>query len=105
MKRQIRKGVFETNSSSVHSLCLCTNDEYDKWMAGEYVYNHYNEELVPITPEVKKEMEEEKNSRWKDYLTYDEFFDGYYIGHETFEEHKYIDGKKIIAFGYHGYDG
>lgn len=30
MKRQIRRGVFETNSSSVHSLTMCSDDEYKK---------------------------------------------------------------------------
>lgn len=108
MKRQIRKGVFETNSSSVHALCLCTNDEYGKWMAGEYVYDCYNEELVPITPEIKEIMEEESrdNHKWdRSYLTYDQFYDYDYISYETFEETKCFDGKEIIAFGYSGYNG
>ncbi len=29
MKRQIRQGVFETNSSSTHSICIATETEYD----------------------------------------------------------------------------
>ena len=28
MKRQIRRGVFETNSSSQHSICIMKNDEH-----------------------------------------------------------------------------
>lgn len=28
MKRQIRRGVFETNSSSQHSLCIMKKDEH-----------------------------------------------------------------------------
>ena len=28
----IRKGVFETNSSTTHSIILCTIEEYEKWM-------------------------------------------------------------------------
>ena len=31
MKTQIRKGTFETNSSSVHSLVMCNKSDYDKW--------------------------------------------------------------------------
>ena len=31
MKRQIRRGVFETNSSSTHSITMCSNKEYEKW--------------------------------------------------------------------------
>ena len=26
MKKQVRQGVFETNSSSVHAICICTDD-------------------------------------------------------------------------------
>lgn len=30
MKRQIRRGVFETNSSSQHSLCIIKKDHVDR---------------------------------------------------------------------------
>lgn len=30
MKRQIRNNVFETNSSSVHSMTICMKDDFDK---------------------------------------------------------------------------
>ena len=49
MKTQIRRGVFETNSSSVHSICITTEDEFEYfpaevvftpgefgWESGEY---------------------------------------------------------------------
>ena len=32
----IRHGLFETNSSSVHSMTLLTQDEYKKWESGDY---------------------------------------------------------------------
>lgn len=28
---QVRQGVFETNSSSTHSLNICTQEEFDAW--------------------------------------------------------------------------
>lgn len=31
MKEVIRRGIFETNSSSVHSITMCSDDEYNKW--------------------------------------------------------------------------
>ena len=31
MKRQIRRGVFETNSSSTHSLVMCSEEEFEAW--------------------------------------------------------------------------
>ena len=35
---QVRKNVFETNSSSTHSLVMAVKSEFDKWTAGEYYY-------------------------------------------------------------------
>ena len=35
MKEQVRRGVFETNSSSTHSITMCLESEYDKWLNGE----------------------------------------------------------------------
>ena len=41
----IRMGVFETNSSSVHSLILCTADDYRDWINGDKLLNvYYNED-------------------------------------------------------------
>ena len=31
MKRQIRRGTFETNSSSTHVIVMCMESDYDKW--------------------------------------------------------------------------
>lgn len=28
---QVRQGVFETNSSSTHTLTICSKDDYDSW--------------------------------------------------------------------------
>lgn len=40
---KVRRNVFETNSSSVHSITMCLEDIYDKWMNDEvYFYDsHY----------------------------------------------------------------
>lgn len=49
MKIQIRRGTFETNSSSVHSLCICTKEEFDAWKNGELLYDPYgckNEKFI-----------------------------------------------------------
>lgn len=37
----IRTNVFETNSSSVHSLILCTADDYRAWIDGDRLLNIY----------------------------------------------------------------
>ena len=37
--RQIRNNVFETNSSSTHSIAICTEDEFNDWMDGKLYKN------------------------------------------------------------------
>lgn len=40
MKLTIRKGIFETNSSSTHVCIICKNeDEYQNFIKGNYYYN------------------------------------------------------------------
>lgn len=36
--RIVRKGVFETNSSSTHSITMCMKSDYDKWSNGELYF-------------------------------------------------------------------
>lgn len=101
MKVQIRRGVFETNSSSVHSLTMCMKSDYDKWVAGELVWSRWDLELVPITDEVKSSM----NTDEKDFLTYEQFNDWEYLEYETFEEEYHTpNNETVIAFGYYGHD-
>ena len=97
MKRQMRRGVFETNSSSVHSLTMCLQSEFDKWVAGELIFDDWREELVEITQDVKDDVRNR-------YLTYEQFNDWNYIEYETFETHQTINNQKIVAFGYYGHD-
>ena len=62
MKRQIRRGVFETNSSSTHSLTICTEEEFNKWKNGELLFDKWHAELVKkvnLTKEQKADAEEE----------------------------------------------
>lgn len=48
MKVQIRGGVFETNSSSVHSLVVCTKAEFEAFKKGELFYDSWSGELVSL---------------------------------------------------------
>lgn len=42
----VRRNVFETNSSSTHSLIICSDKVYNDWMDGKVVYDSYDEEFV-----------------------------------------------------------
>lgn len=46
MKKTVRKNVFETNSSSTHSLVFCTDEEYEKLKKEEMFIQCWNNELV-----------------------------------------------------------
>lgn len=34
----VRRGTFETNSSSTHSITMCSKSEFDKWKNGEIYF-------------------------------------------------------------------
>jgi hypothetical protein len=76
--------------------------DYDKWVAGELVLDTYGDQLVPITSEIKSDMD----SKYSHYLTYDQFNDWNYMEYETFKTtFKTPNNEEIISFGYYGYDG
>lgn len=121
MKLQIRRGVFETNSSSVHSITMCSAEKFQEWRDGKVLYQEYSEdefvdaekylnelrkEILEKYPELEDDSEalEEKIEEWMhDDCTYGyEDYPGDY--YETFYE-KYKQGKEeIVAFGYYGRD-
>jgi hypothetical protein len=76
--------------------------DYDKWVAGELVWDRWNKELVLITPEIKASMEDDE----REYFTYEQFNDWDYIDYETFKKNYTTpSGEEIVSFGYYGYDG
>lgn len=126
--KQIRHGVFETNSSSTHSITMCMKSDYDAWEHGELYWNRWGGNFV--TKEfVEKEIEElrelfrrdypdyiqgdeewEEKFRWfvnddKQYYTHKEFYDYEFIDYETFADtFKTPSGEEIVSFGYYGND-
>ena len=75
MKISIRQGVFETNSSSVHSCSVCTSDEYKKWKNGEIWYNEGKDKYLPADEAIEFNL---KLIKENDEMTNEEF--------ETFAE-------------------
>lgn len=74
MKRQIRRGVYETNSSSSHSITMCSEEEFEKWKDGKILFDAWKEEFVDnvnLTDDQKeyarKEYESKKNDFSKDW--------------------------------------
>ena len=102
MKIKIRRGVFETNSSSVHSLVMCTDDDYNKWKRGEILYDKWAVKLVTLEDAKKEEGDENFKSRFLDYKRFNSW---QYMEYETFEQTFKTPGNEIVhGFGYYGYD-
>lgn len=116
----VRRGTFETNSSSTHSITMCSEDEYNKWKNGELLYDYWHEEFITkkeYEEKIKKEKEEyfkkypnETEEDFEEYIEDDKQFFNYqdfwdYIDYETFEDsYTTSKGEKVIAFGYYGND-
>lgn len=94
---KIRKNIFETNSSSTHSICICSEEEYADWIKGKLLYDRDFNRLMKIEalPE---------HADLDDYQSFDDFCNDDYL--ETYEK-RYTtkSGDKIVIFGKYGYDG
>ena len=116
---QLRSNIFETNSSSVHCMTICENNEdFEKWKNGELLYdcekNKFctREEAIEEIKEFYKESscfdttptEDEINDMLDEFefYTYEEFG-----GDMDYFEKEYTtkSGDTITIFGYYGYDG
>ena len=105
--KQIRQGVFETNSSSTHSLTMVSKEEYEKFAAGELLMD-YDDKLVTKEVALERVHEYDKEATEDDLFEHDfRSLDGYYGDeYETFkEEFTTKSGDVIVAFGYYGYNG
>lgn len=127
MKRQIRQGVFETNSSSTHSLTIMMKKDYVRWHKEKlYLFNDYtygwNDEDAPLkkTLYTKDEVIEflKKNKYYKNedfsYIDNQILKDAGFISSDDegseyledfYEEFTTSSGETIVAFGEYGYDG
>lgn len=94
--RQVRRGVFETNSSSVHSITMCMKSDYDKWVNGELYWNRWSDGFVSKETVDKADYTGSYYSyeRYCDEIEFEEFYD----------EITTPNGETVIAFGYYGND-
>jgi hypothetical protein len=123
MKRQIRRGVFETNSSSTHSLTMMMKSDYDRWQTEQlYLYEggygwEFNKPIKNNLYTKDEVMKFAKNNRYYNgeeeidnetmrdmgFISWDdegsEYLEGFY------QEFTTPSGETIVAFGEYGYDG
>lgn len=127
--KQIRQSVFETNSSSVHSLTMCMKADWDRWMNGEVLmkegkflekeaalkenaedlrkYYDCSEESIQDYLNGKTTLKDLGLSSWGivDYWhTSDEdsdFLEGSYY-EDFYDVFKTPSGEEVVSFGYFG---
>lgn len=89
--KQIRPGLFETNSSSTHVLTMCSDEDYKAWLDGKLLYGVEEENLVKNTGDLPEDA----------YLTkkaYDEWVDSVIEEGGDVIEQTYMG---VHAFGYY----
>ena len=116
MKRQIRRGVFETNSSSTHSISIVSQEEYDLWKKGNLYFDGYKsfyseEEALKSLRDSKYHENLDYSDKYavdsalrdEDLKTYSEFWDNDELEGYS-ESFTTKSGDNVIAFGMYGND-
>lgn len=126
-KRIIRQNTFETNSSSTHSLTICTAKQWEEFKTTDKYLADWDGELFLVDEliEVMKKEAIEHPNWYEDidlnnrescieYLTEDDYFtyetwgsyDKWSDWAEAYEEEFTTpSGDKMVAFGAYGYNG
>lgn len=122
---QKRIGVFETNSSSTHTLCIVPKDVYEKVVAGELFISRYGDTTYTrddaidaaivwrnrwstqkYTREMVDAMDEDTLLQFlknEEIVKFDDWGSDWL---EWFEEsYTTPSGDEIVVFGQYGYDG
>lgn len=98
---QIRRNLFETNSSSTHSITMCTKSDYEKWEKGELVYDMDHKKLIPASEvkEVENDEDDEDKTLFKSPKEFYEWIENN-LYYETYES----EFNDVVAFGFYGQD-
>lgn len=129
--RQIRRNIFETNSSSTHSLTICKREDYEKWKTdGTYMYkdddgvhfisrdeaierynlycpvtrNYLGLGLDPIDTDYMTDEEIDKMLSLMRMFSYESWEKKYDRDFETYAERVDVDSAgSYFVFGYYGH--
>ena len=68
--------TFETNSSSTHSITICSQETYDKWRDGKVLFGDWNQDFIEAEELTSYDYECAKtkyeSSKGKYYKSWDE---------------------------------
>lgn len=102
MKKQIRCGVFESNSSSCHSISIISEQEYQDWELGKLIFDTWDNKLI-TKEQLDIDLDEDEDYQYAENP--EAYFDKYSECFETYKkEFTTPSGDNMIAFGYYGYD-
>lgn len=103
--KNIRRGIFETNSSSTHSLTIVPSNEYEEFEQGKRFFERWHdiliteEEYEQKAKEFKVEHPDYDDKEIKEYfelMTFDEYCN---MDYETFSQsYKTKNGDEVVAF-------
>ena len=115
--KKIRFSVFETNSSTTHTLTVVPKENFEAWQNGELFFDEESETL--ITEEESRKLYEEyvenrKKRNW-DYDSFEEYREDNFRTYEEWEDYddyletfekEYVSksGDEIVIFGKYGSD-
>lgn len=120
----IRRNTFETNSSSTHSMVICSEEEYKKWAKGELYASRWESGFKTkeeVIEEARKEYYEKFDSEGNfipdgEYENVDEFLNDWHTewydlnswaGDLEYDENSYTSpsGDELVIVCRYGYDG
>lgn len=117
---QVRQSIFETNSSSVHSITMMLKEPFNRWERENLYLKrsdppvlYTKEELISkLSEEYPDEFNPESEDFWgnwyddfdeylrdAEYYTYDNFGNDYEWFYDDFTT---PSGETVVAFGYYG---
>ena len=120
---KIRQNVFETNSSSIHTMTITDNDTYEKWINKKLLYidedeywclkdtdfDSKTENFVSAERAIdlyEQIIEDEYHPSFEEiFKTYSQWL---YSSDELYnyeEDYTTKNGEEIVVFGKHGYCG
>lgn len=110
--KQMRRGVFETNSSSTHSLTICTEEEFEKWRNGELLFDRWNDCFIeerPLSDQEKTDAMENyndiKSTYWKNWEQLsEEEIESWYRRYASQYLNKSNDGQTYDEYMHSSYD-
>lgn len=90
MKTQIRRGVFETNSSSVHTLAITTSTDWDRFEKGELLMKGYPYDISFVDANSVDKEQVFTTDKYDD----DEYY--YDYTYMTYDAFNYLDDAEIL---------